>query len=124
MIASRRPEEPKDVVLTIDQDFQVQVDAALGDVTGSAVVIDPRTGAVLALVSHPAYDPNWFVSGMSVSALITAPTHQCRSPRLFPPIGTVHCIETVLPPAGTFTVCVPISVELSPGKSTEISGSL
>jgi penicillin-binding protein 2 len=64
-IASRRPEEPKDVVLTIDKDFQSQVDTALGDVTGSAVIIDPRSGGVLALVSHPAYDPNWFVSGMT-----------------------------------------------------------
>ena len=64
-VASRRPEEPKDVVLTIDKDFQIQVDTALGDVTGSAVVIDPRTGGILALVSHPAYDPNWFVTGMT-----------------------------------------------------------
>ena len=29
-IASRRPEEPKDVVLTIDKDFQVQVDDGPG----------------------------------------------------------------------------------------------
>ncbi len=64
-VASRRPQEPKDVVLTIDKDFQIQVDNALGDVKGSAVVIDPRTGGILALASHPAYDPNWFVSGMT-----------------------------------------------------------
>ena len=64
-IASRRPQEPKDVILTVDKNFQIVVDEALGDVTGSAVVLDPRTGGVLALASHPAYDPNWFVSGMS-----------------------------------------------------------
>jgi penicillin-binding protein 2 len=64
-IASRRAEEPRDVVLTIDKDFQIKVDEALGDVTGSAVVLDPRNGAVLALASHPAYDPNWFVTGMT-----------------------------------------------------------
>ena len=64
-VAARRPEEPKDVVLTIDKDFQIQVDNALGDVQGSAVVIDPRSGGIMALVSHPTYDPNWFVSGMS-----------------------------------------------------------
>jgi penicillin-binding protein 2 len=64
-IASRRPEQPKDLILTIDKDFQIEVDKAVGDVTGSAVVIDPRDGAVLALVSHPSYDPNWFVSGMT-----------------------------------------------------------
>src|SRR5690606_5131897 len=30
---------------------------------GAAVVIDPRTGAILAMVSHPTYDPNDFVTG-------------------------------------------------------------
>lgn len=64
-IAERRPEQPKDIILTVDRDFQIEVDKAVGDVSGSAVVIDPRTGAVLALVSHPAYDPNWFVTGMT-----------------------------------------------------------
>ncbi len=42
---SGRPWNPKDVILTIDIDFQKQVDTALGDATGSAVVLDPRTVA-------------------------------------------------------------------------------
>jgi penicillin-binding protein 2 len=65
LIAERKAVEPKDVVLTIDIDFQKQVDAALGDVQGSAVVLDPQTGAVMALVSHPSFDPNIFIKGLS-----------------------------------------------------------
>lgn len=65
VLAEKAPVEPKDVILTIDIDFQKQVDAALGDVTGSAVVLDPRTGAVMALVSHPSFDPNVFITGMT-----------------------------------------------------------
>jgi penicillin-binding protein 2 len=64
-IAERKTIPPQDIVLTIDKDFQVQVDNALGDVKGSAVIIDPRNGAILAMASHPAYDPNWFVTGFS-----------------------------------------------------------
>lgn len=64
-IAERKPVPPQDIVLTIDKDFQIAVDKALGDVQGSAVVIDPRNGAVLAMVSHPSFDPNWFVLGFS-----------------------------------------------------------
>jgi penicillin-binding protein 2 len=65
VLVQRRPVPPKDLILTIDAGFQKQVDAALGDVSGSAVVLDPRNGAVLALVSHPTFDPNWFVEGLT-----------------------------------------------------------
>lgn len=65
VLAERPAVPPKDLVLTIDIDFQKQVDAALGDVKGSAVVLDPRTGAVLAMVSHPTFDPNLFIKGLS-----------------------------------------------------------
>ena len=64
-IAVREAVPPQDIVLTIDSDLQTAVDNALGDVQGSAVVIDPRTGGILALASHPTFDPNWFVLGFT-----------------------------------------------------------
>jgi penicillin-binding protein 2 len=64
-IAERKTVEPRDIVLTIDKDFQIKVDDILGDVKGSAVIIDPRNGAILALASHPSFDPNWFVLGFT-----------------------------------------------------------
>ncbi len=71
VIHERSPVPAKDVVLTIDPELQAATDAALsaqpGDVKGSAVVLDPRTGAVLAMVSHPTYDPNGFVLGFSAA---------------------------------------------------------
>ena len=54
-----------DVVLTIDLDLQVATDAAIGDQTGSAVVLDPNNGQVLAMASRPTFDPNVFVLGIS-----------------------------------------------------------
>ena len=47
-----------DVVLTIDSRIQAAAEAALAGRRGAVAVIDPRTGAVLALASSPAYDPN------------------------------------------------------------------
>jgi penicillin-binding protein 2 len=67
VIASRAPVEPRDVVLTVDIDFQRVVDSALGDIQGCAVIIDPQTGAIMAMVSHPSFDPNLFIKGMSES---------------------------------------------------------
>jgi penicillin-binding protein 2 len=64
-IAKKEGVQSQDVILTIDAELQKQVDAALGDVQGSAVILDPRTGEVLAMASHPTYDPNWFILGFS-----------------------------------------------------------
>ena len=48
-----------DVVLTVRSDIAAIVDAAMpASVRGSAVVLDPRTGAVLAIVNRPTFDPN------------------------------------------------------------------
>jgi penicillin-binding protein A len=46
------------VELTIDPVVQQAAWDALGSYTGAVVAIDPRTGAILALVSKPTYDPN------------------------------------------------------------------
>ena len=67
-IASREPVPPRDVVLTIDRAFQISVFDALraqGPPQGAATILDPRTGAVLAMASIPSYDPNGFVLGFA-----------------------------------------------------------
>ncbi|MFM8826230.1 MAG: penicillin-binding transpeptidase domain-containing protein, partial [Actinomycetota bacterium] len=46
------------VHLTVRSELQEAAKAALKDREGSAVVLDPRTGAVLAMYSNPSYDPN------------------------------------------------------------------
>jgi len=49
-----------DVTLTLNHELQRVARAALGDRKGSVVVLDPRTGEILALWSWPSYDPNLF----------------------------------------------------------------
>jgi penicillin-binding protein 2 len=49
-----------DLRLTLDLDLQMVAEAALGDQPGAVVALDPRTGEVLAMVSHPSFDPNDF----------------------------------------------------------------
>lgn len=55
--AAGRPVEGDDVRLTIDSRVQKAAQKALSGRTGACVVIDPRTGAVLASASSPTYDP-------------------------------------------------------------------
>ena len=59
------PPTPGDsLFLTIDSKLQQAAQEALGTDRGAVVAIDPNNGEVLALVSHPSYDPNLFTSGI------------------------------------------------------------
>ncbi|MBI1941106.1 MAG: penicillin-binding protein 2, partial [Acidobacteria bacterium] len=46
--------------LTLDLELQMVAEAGLGEEAGAVVALDPRTGEILAMVSHPSYDPNEF----------------------------------------------------------------
>lgn len=64
------------VILTIDADLQKTAWDAFEGRAGAAVVLDPRDGSVLAMVSSPSFDPNLFNSGISSgewNKLITNP---------------------------------------------------
>jgi penicillin-binding protein 2 len=62
---SRTPSQPgNNVALTLDLRLQQVAEQALGDRRGAVVALEPSTGAVLAFVSKPAFDPNYFVDGI------------------------------------------------------------
>ena len=52
------------LALSIDLDLQQAAEAALGEQAGSVVALDPDTGDLLAMVSHPTFDPNRFTHGI------------------------------------------------------------
>jgi len=63
----------RDLRLTIDLDIQKAISNAMkGQLAGSAVVIEVRTGRVLGMISKPSYDPNDLSGGNGVAALRTA----------------------------------------------------
>lgn len=71
-VLDRTPPEPgKDLHLTIDADLQETAIEAFGDHRGAVVAVDPNTGAVLAMVSRPGYDPNLFVNGIDAKTYKT-----------------------------------------------------
>lgn len=69
----------QNISLHLDSRLQIAATAALGDRRGAVVALDPRSGGVLALVSHPGYDPNLFITGMS-SAQFAQMSHSIYTP--------------------------------------------
>ena len=62
---SRAPSQPgNNVALTLDLRLQQVAEQALGDRRGAVVALEPSSGAVLAFVSKPGFDPNYFVDGI------------------------------------------------------------
>lgn len=57
----------QDIVTAIDIDLQMIAEEKLAatKLNGVAIAMDPRNGEILALVSHPSYDPNLFAAGIS-----------------------------------------------------------
>lgn len=55
------PQKGPDLALTLDAHIQKAAESALAGVRGACVVLDPRSGDVLALASAPGFDPNDFV---------------------------------------------------------------
>jgi len=56
----------KQIQLTIDYDLQEIAEQSLGPRPGAVVALDPRTGEVLAMASHPSMDPNDFAVRVSI----------------------------------------------------------
>jgi penicillin-binding protein 2 len=96
------PEQPgRNVILTLDLDVQQAAEQALGAQTGALVAIDPNNGEIIAMASHPSFDPNNFTGGISSAAwraLAKAPDHPLENRAIqgvYPPGSTFKLVDTI-----------------------------
>ena len=64
-ILKTEKEDGENIKLTIDSNIQETVYNTYAGDNSSTVVMNPKTGELLALVSTPSYDPNKFIIGMT-----------------------------------------------------------
>ena len=83
-----------ELTLHLDIELQRVAAAAMEDMRGAVVALDPRTGGVLSAVSSPRYDPNKFVNAISFSDYA-----ELRDSRDAPLLNRV--IQGQYPPAST-----------------------
>ncbi len=65
VVAEEPPQIGKSILLTIDSIFEKVAYNLLEDRSGAIVLLDPRDGRLLALVSAPGVDPHRFLKGFS-----------------------------------------------------------
>lgn len=65
IIAEKNPVNGDDIKLTINSDLQKLIYEQLKGEPGTAVALHPVTGATLAMVSSPSYNPNEFIYGIA-----------------------------------------------------------
>jgi len=101
-LGSDDPKPGTDIYLTIDLDVQKAAEEALGERAGAVVAMDPNTGEIIALASHPTYDPNLFPRGISPKdweRLMGDPSHPLYN----------RAIQSVYPPGSTFKIIVALA---------------
>jgi penicillin-binding protein 2 len=91
-----------DLKLTVDLDIQRAAELALGARNGAVIAMDPHTGEVLALVSHPSFNPNDFAVRVQRdiwNKLITDPNHPLMD----------KAIQDQLAPGSTFKLIMSVA---------------
>ena len=96
--------EGRRVQLTIDMDLQRAAEEGFktGGFNGAAVVMDPRTGEVLAFTSVPAYDPNDFAAGIDRATWAALNTDRLK------PLQN-RAIQGRYSPGSTFKIVVQVA---------------
>jgi peptidoglycan glycosyltransferase len=120
---------PRGLRLTIDHRLQTTASEALGTQRGTVIAIDPHTGAILALVSHPSFDPNSLIGPSAGQAgldlendpdepLRNRATDETYAPgSVFKIITTASGLDTgLVSPSSTFDD--PVELELPGSQST------
>lgn len=110
----RSPIEPApgaNLTLTIDLDLQKTCAQAIDTFNAAIVAIDPRTGEVLAMTSHPGYDANIF-SGVIPEDLWQQISNDNRHPLLNRPIVGLYS-------PGSTTKFITVGAGLMEGLITE-----
>jgi len=99
----KRPAVPgRDITLAIDHRIQRLVEGALAGERGAGVILDPRSGDVLAMASSPPMDPNLFIGGISKRHW-----DRIRFDKRKPLLN--RAISEIYPPGSTFKPVVAIA---------------
>ncbi|HEX7621758.1 MAG TPA: penicillin-binding transpeptidase domain-containing protein, partial [Anaerolineales bacterium] len=95
VLAQVNSEPASSITLTLDSNLQEQAQAAMDGLPGAIVVMEVKTGRVLAMVSSPGFDPNWYdVNNINRRFTDEQPTFNRAAQGTYP-LGSVFKIITM-----------------------------
>jgi penicillin-binding protein 2 len=100
VLGEKQAKAGNDLHLTLDLDVQKAAEKALGKQNGTIIALDPNDGSILAMVSHPTFDPNIFSkqrpSQKELQRILLGEEHPLlnRALRQYPPASTFKIVTT------------------------------
>ncbi|GMQ93929.1 MAG: D,D-transpeptidase PbpA [Acidimicrobiia bacterium] len=118
--------KPRGVRLTLNHALQQIAAEALGNQKGSVVAIDPATGAVLAMVTYPRFDPNDLVgpdAGLVGEKLDADPNEPLRNRAIDETYAPGSVFKVITTASGLDAGLVSPSSEFADPTALELPGS-
>ena len=99
VLQQQEPQPGKTITLTLDSRLQQYIESLFSGQRGAAVVISPQSGAIIAMVNSPSFDPNLFTRRLSRTGW---------SERLGNPLYSLQnrCIQNLYPPGSAFKLLI------------------
>ena len=96
------PNPGNNLHLTLDLELQKAAEEAMAGKRGALVAMNPRNGDILAMVSKPDFDPNFFARGISAEnwkSIVENPAHPLQN----------RTIQGQYPPGSIFKILVAMA---------------
>ncbi|MBF2005258.1 MAG: penicillin-binding protein 2 [Chlorogloeopsis fritschii C42_A2020_084] len=100
ILGEKQAKPGDDIRLTIDWNLQMAAEKALAQRNGTVIAMNPQNGAILAMVSHPTFDPNVFskqrASQKELQQILLGADHPLlnRALQAYPPASTFKIVTT------------------------------
>lgn len=112
-------QDGNNIILNLDANLQQKVAKAMGEYSGSVIVLEPDTGYIRAFVTQPSYDNNLFVTGFSQKewdAVLNDPRSPLQN----------RTIQSVFPPGSVWKLMIVgmlLENDIDPKETVYCSGS-
>ncbi|TKJ33582.1 penicillin-binding protein 2 [bacterium (candidate division B38) B3_B38] len=102
VLQRQEPKSGRTITLTLDSHLQRYIESLFSGLRGAAVVLSPQSGAIMAMVNSPSFDPNLFsrrLSSAGWSEWLGNPFYSLQN----------RCIQNLYPPGSAFKLLIAIA---------------